>query len=130
MNIKRYDSTEHKDAAEILLASRDMSKELADDLPQAGFIVFDADMPVAMGFYRHMEGNYAVFDSYITNSKASSKDRNNALDLITEKLLERCKSEGFRGAIAFSKNANVVNRACKHGFHRMPMDFAMLSLKN
>lgn len=115
MTVERFIYSLHLEQMRVLLASRDMDIRIAEDLPNFGFIVQSSDGPIAAGFIRTIEGGYAMFDSFISNSNRDGLTRDFALDMITTKLIELCKMIDIRSIMAFSKDPNTIARAEDHG---------------
>lgn len=117
MNILAYNPSEHSFNMAQLLCLRDLPTNLVSDLPKNGFIALDEDgTPIAAGFLRGMEGPYGMLDSYISNPKHSRKDRHNALDEITKRLIALAEELGLNKLIAFSKDDGIISRALSNGF--------------
>lgn len=115
--------------AKRLLRSHSMGMDLAYDLPEFGLIAVDGGEPVAMGFIRKMEGNYALLDSYITHADAPAELRDRALDIITYKLIKIAKDNDISKLIAFSGEPSIIARSINHGMILMPFATTVLSLK-
>lgn len=111
------------------LACHQMNLKVLEDLPEHGYIAFDdMDRPVAAGFIRRVEGNYALIDSLISNPEAPGVLRNEALDLITVQLIKTARELGFKQLIAFSRDVNTLKRAERHGFASLPDHVIALDL--
>jgi hypothetical protein len=83
--------------------------------PRVGFIV----PGVAAGFLYQTDSDVALLEGYVTNPKASSTERHQALDGITQKLLESAADLGFRTVWAITKDAGISLRAQKHKMTRL-----------
>lgn len=130
MKIEFFSRNSKKDVknAEILFSLREMDEKV-ENLPESGFIVYNADQsPIAMGFLRLIEGNYGMLDSYISNPQKPSELRDQALDLITKNLINYSKTLGLNKLFAFSANEHIILRAYNHGFGRLPFKFTCLNL--
>lgn len=128
MLVVPFDAVEHAEYAKQILALRDM--DLDTELPIYGLIAIKHDVPVAMGFLRCIEGNYAMLDSYITNPDSPSEIRDHALDAITRKLIDIARYEQVSKLFAFSIEPHIILRAVKHGFKQTPYIFTVLDLIN
>ena len=100
-----------------------------ETLPKIGFMVQYDAQPVAFGFLRRLEGGYAQFDTFVTDPKASPEHRNEALNLLTEKLINEAKVLELRGVYAISSDVSVIRRAVETGFVLLPQYIVGLSLR-
>lgn len=114
MKIERYSPEKHSIDLELLFKFR----ELTPAMPaKFGFGVYDLDnRPIAFGFLRMCEGDYALFDGIITNPHMNGEIRDKALDLLTKTLLMNAKSLNIKCIIGWSIDINTLKRAEKHGF--------------
>ncbi len=80
-------------------------------LPSIGYFAED----MAAGFLYQTDSCIAMLDAYVTNPLTYPKDRDQALDEITECLLIDAKDFGFRKVLAFTQVEAVVKRAQRHG---------------
>lgn len=99
-----------------VLKKRDMRLSHMEDLPEVGYVVYEEDLFIAAGFLRKCEGGYGLIDSYITDPKMPPKLRDQALDLITKKLVYVSKKLNMRHIVGFSLDANTISRSQRHGF--------------
>jgi len=118
----------HISYVEEMLELRDMDKAILKDLPQIGYICFHHAVPIAIGFIRRVEGPYVMLDSYMTNPMFAPELRNTALDKITESLLYYAKKNNVIKVLAFSLDANTIQRALRHGFVQHSHVFTSLTL--
>jgi hypothetical protein len=88
--------------------------------PAIGFMVFEDKVPVAAGFLRRVEGGYAQFDGFTSNAQMPSHKRHDALEYITTCLLNTAESLNVKSVFAFTEHDVIVQRAIRHGFHRVP----------
>lgn len=103
---------------------RDLPESTVKDIPHLGFIVIkESNIGVAAGFLRRCEGDYAIIDGYMTNPTCSSQERNEALDMITQSIVNTTKTHGISKILAFTADAGIVERAKKHGFALLPHTF-------
>lgn len=93
-----------------------MASHFLYDLPENGYIVFKGDQCVGMGFLRLVEGFYGMMDGYITDPTALPNLRNQALEEITNALIERAKELKLKKVLAFAIDPNILKRAHEHGF--------------
>jgi hypothetical protein len=83
-----------------------------DLLPTFGLVAED----VAAGFLIVTDCNLALLEFFISNPKKTSVERNQALDEITDGLLEYGKSIGITNFKADTQIAKIKERAMNHGF--------------
>jgi hypothetical protein len=120
MIVRPYDNVRDLRHILSLLANYSFDSALAADLPKFGLIAIENNIPIAAGFLREVEGDYAMLDSYITNSSVDGALRNKALDLITSKLMKIAEHNNVVKLIAFTKSESIFNRSLKHGFNASP----------
>ena len=116
MKVIPFSLSRHVFDISYLLCARDMGAELGSDIPEFGLIAFEGEKPVAAGFIRQIEGNYAMLDSFISNPDIEYAIRDRALDLITRKLIEVAKRNNVRKLFAFSEHTGIIDRAIRNGF--------------
>lgn len=85
-------------------------------IPQIGYVATSSDGPIAAGFLRDCDGVFGIIDGLVSNPKASSEARDQALDMITEKIIEQAKDMKLDGIVAWSNHKNTLLRASRHGF--------------
>lgn len=109
------------DLPDLIEMHRSNNLELGNYLPEIGFIVRDnQNKPIAAGFLRRVEGGLAQLDTYVTNAKAFAIDRHNAIDLLTQTLLNTAKNLNISGLIIITQIESIANRALKLGFTLNP----------
>lgn len=122
--IQQYDMDAHLEQLRWLFLQRKMNPKIAYEAPKRGYIVLDErNFPVAAGFLRYCEGNYALIDGFITDPAQPGVIRDKALDLLTKRLIKRAKG---RKILAFTSDAGILERAKKHGFAHLPHSFMVL----
>lgn len=99
-----------------ILKKRELKLSLADELPRIGYVVYEEDMFIAAGFLRQCEGGYGMFDSYVTNPAMPPGVRNEALEMITKRLIKAATKAEVKHVISFSLDLNTIQRAERHGF--------------
>jgi hypothetical protein len=83
-------------------------------LPPTGFIVDG----VFAAYLVKTDTDVAFVEAYVTNPAASSADRSEAIDLVTQRLFEEARSCGFTTVLALTENQGLISRAVeRHGFH-------------
>lgn len=103
---------------------------IEDTLPKIGFIVSSETQYIAAGFLRRLEGGFGQLDTFVTNPNASSEDRNEALNLLTERLINEAKLLELRGIYAISSDVSVLKRAVATGFQLLPQCIVGLNLES
>lgn len=127
MNVQEYSyNSKNNDLIVNLLALRDMDPKLAEDLPNNGVLVFQDNVLVAAGFIRLIEGSSAMLDSYITNPEVAPELRNEALDKVTESLINQSKDLGISKLLSFTVEQTIIDRAIRHGFIKNSNNFQVL----
>lgn len=87
------------------------------NLPKIGYIAMLGKTPIAAGFLRRVEPNYAQFDTFLSNPYMGSKVRHLAIVKIVDSLFEDAKSLKLVGILAFTKDLSLLQRAKDQGFH-------------
>jgi N-acetylglutamate synthase-like GNAT family acetyltransferase len=87
-----------------------------DQLPGHTFCAVVKGKLVAMAALRLMEGDVCFIDSMATDPKVEGKIRHEALDKLTDTILELGKNLGFKRIFATTKEECIVERAKRHGF--------------
>lgn len=116
MILTPYDPNKHSSSMLQLLASHNLNEELVHTLPQFGLIAFERELPIAAGFIRQVEGNYAILDSIISNPTADPSLRHRALDLIYKKCIHIAKLNGITRLIGTTADHGILTRSLNHGF--------------
>lgn len=116
MYIKAFSPSEHMEVMWSWLSARQLDLPDESSVPQIGYICFEDNTPVAMGFIRRVEGGFGQLDGLASNPKCSSESRNLAIDAVVEKLIIRSQEEGMKALISFSEDKNTLLRSIKHGF--------------
>jgi hypothetical protein len=83
--------------------------------PTTGLIV----PGVAIGFLVKTDTSWCIIEGYCTNPEAPAKERNLALDEITDGLLKMSKTLGFSIAVALFSDDSIGHRALRHGLRDM-----------
>lgn len=91
---------------------RDMRMPDVSLFPRVGFIV----RGVAAGFIFYTDSLVAIIDGYISNPKSDARQRDEALDLITEALINNAKFHGIKVIKCDTPLDVVKKRALKFGF--------------
>jgi len=67
------------------------------------------------------EAGFGIFDSLITNPAYSGTVRHEALNILVDHIIKYSESIGIKQLVAFSKNADVIERAQSVGFRPVPL---------
>jgi hypothetical protein len=98
------------------LKKRGLRQKLCDDLPFIGVLAHDLNDYIAAGFLRHVEKNFGLIDSLISNPDIDGKRRNEAIDAVVSKLILIAKEKGISKLLAMSVDENTLIRSKSHGF--------------
>lgn len=98
------------------------------ELPKVGSVACFHEHPIAAGFIRRIEGNWGMFDSYVTDASQKPRVRHEALDCLTLELLAKAKVLGMTSIISFSTDTRTIERAQKHGFALYPSQVLFRSI--
>lgn len=109
---------------------RELPVPTLKDLPQEAITVYSDGVPVAAGFLRKCEGNYALIDSCVTDPEQSPAIRDKSMNVLAEALVFRAKELGINNILAFSVDENTLTRSEKFGFERLPYAVISLTLGN
>lgn len=130
MNIRAYVRSEHHGHLIDWLHIRGMHFELADEVPEIGFLVYQDDTPIAAGFLRRLENSrVALVDSWITNPNEAPSLRNQALQLLYKRLIQSARALGLRGLLAYTTDDHTLTRAQRGGFEKLPQTVIALDLE-
>jgi len=88
----------------------------ASDLPGHTFAAVYKDDIVAIAGLRLMEGDVCFIDSMASNQSFESTVRHEALDLLTNTILDLAASLGFKKIFATTREECIIKRAERHGF--------------
>lgn len=127
MRARRYTNKEDRPIIALWAEKRAVNIQFQYDIPEFGLVVSDSGNPIAIGFLRHIEGNGAFLDSFITNPREGAVIRDKALDFLTDKLIEEAKDMGWRFLMAYTVEERIIERAIKHGLNKMT--HTLLSMK-
>ncbi len=87
------------------------------DLPKIGYIAFLGKQPVAAGFLRRLEPNYAQLDTFLSNPLFGSQIRHLAIDMVASTLIQEAKDLELKGILVMTKDQGILSRAKDKGFH-------------
>ena len=102
-------------------ASRNAHRPETVEIPENGLVILNSSsQPICMGFIRKVEGGYGLIDGYISDPSQSSKDRDQAMSLLTEEIIKLAKELGLSALLANTVDDNTFKRSLKHGFSALP----------
>lgn len=87
-----------------------------DFLPENGFLAVENDQPIAAIFLFKTDSTVMHMDFPVTNPKASSEMRHEALKMVTEGAKVLAKELGFKTIFTYSDSTNLINRYESLGF--------------
>lgn len=82
------------------------------DLPTLGFIV----PGVAAGFMYVVEGRFGILEGFVSNPEYSRQLRKDALDVITDLLINHAKTVGLGSIMAFTQSEPIKERCVQYDF--------------
>ena len=118
--IPYFPTMENLDLINYWLDLHKMAPVTHQALPKIGYFAVVNNMPVAAAFLRTCEGDVSIFDSLVTSKQASSDERHQAIEALTEQIIGDAKRLGFTRMLAFSVNAQTLSRAEARGFKKTP----------
>lgn len=89
-------------------------------LPEVGFVVWEGEKRIACAFLRRVEGNFGIYDSMATNPAISGPVRNEALDLLFEKMCNVAKEHSLLALLAHTADKSTIERSLRYGFRQLP----------
>jgi hypothetical protein len=115
---------EHEDFEEIRSWYKKRSVEFFDRtvLPNIGFVV----PGIGAGFIYMTDSSIAFIEGFITNPEADSKDRNDALDRISENLILYARVMGVKFIKCETKFREIELRAERLGFKSLGQTTSMV----
>lgn len=123
MAIKRF-GLKHIKIMQEWLDQRGIHLPDHEQLPDFGLVAYDGETPVAMGFLRLAEGNYAILDGLITNPTSSPLTRDASLDELVVAITRESDRRGIAKLVAWTRDENTKVRSDKHGF--IQQDLALI----
>lgn len=90
-----------------------------NELPAHTYCAVEDEI-VAIAALRFAEGKVCLIDSMASNQKLPGRLRNEALDRLTETILNKAKEVGFKCVLGWTKEEVIVARALRHGFKYFP----------
>ncbi len=128
--IYRYKPRLHDGPMKHMCSMRDMDVERTiSELPKLGLIVMLESEPVAAAFLRQVEGGFAMLDGLISNPTMPGYVRNEAIDMVVERIIGVAKCIGMPKLVAYSTDAGTLVRSERHGFKLTPSSVICLDLR-
>jgi hypothetical protein len=118
MNIRKFDK--EKDYLQMCSWYKAHAKPspYITSLSTNGFIVEN----ICMGFLYSTDSDIAFIEGYISNPDCNRKDRKEALDILSNRLLDEAKALGFKKVLSFSNRPSVKSRMKKYGYEIIQTD--------
>ncbi len=121
MEILPFQFDQHAPIIQSWLMSWGKKTVSIDDLPEIGFIAFEADYPLAAGFIRRLEKcSVAMIDGLIANPFSFGKARHRAINDVVENIIEKSKELGIERLFANSIDSSTLKRSKLFGFVELP----------
>jgi hypothetical protein len=115
MDICSYIPEIHFNHIKLWLSDRNISEELAKELPKNSYIaILGKEFVGAAGL--DIAETYGIICGMITNPKQSFNDRSRAVDLLTIKIIDRAKELKLKKLIGWTNHRGIFHRSLKHGF--------------
>lgn len=111
MQIRRFEP-EDLNALDSWLMARGEPLLGPEFLPEVGMIV----PGVAAGFLYRAEGKMALLEHFVTNRTESRINREEAVSLIADSLVEIAKAEGFSVVVAITRALPIIKHCDNKGF--------------
>jgi hypothetical protein len=109
MQVKLFNIELHFNILNDWLIKHKLSKEDLSNIPQLGYICYEKEIPIAIGFLRMIEGGYAQIDSLVTDPEISSNLRNEAIDLVIKQLIDIAIDLKLKGICSYSKEVRSMD---------------------
>lgn len=100
------------------------------ETPKIGFMVMHKypKEPIAAAFLRKIEGGYGQFDTLVTNPCASSQDRHEAIEMLTNQILRRAVELKMPHIRVITNDAGTLMRSQACGFAKLPHTLLIANL--
>lgn len=129
VDIISYDKEKHRVHIEEWLSHREMNPALGEDLPSHSYVAVLDDFPVAAAGLLKSDSEDAFLMGLITNPSAGNYLRSEAIDELTEYIIQKSKRLGFKRLFAWSSHESVIERSKLHGFEVMNQVMIGLDLR-
>jgi hypothetical protein len=81
-----------------------------------GFMISKGEVDVCAGFAYFTNSNLAWCEFIVSNKKYKDKDRNDAIELLINTIVEACKNAGYKTIFTSVSNQNLINKYQNCGF--------------
>jgi hypothetical protein len=112
---RRFVTAEDKSTLDRWYHERNMPPMSNEFIPAVGFIVKDG----AAGFLYMSECDMAYIEGFITPCNISFREREDALNLVTQALVNEAENLGIRKLMVVTEHQGVYNRMIKFNFSDM-----------
>lgn len=127
MQVLRF-SEHHMVTLKDWLVGHKMNVNLADELPEFGFIALHDNEYFAAGFIRRIEGSRSAFlENLIANPTKVGKARSLGIDCVVAAIISKCHELNIKQLLAYTIDRGTIRRSERFGFKKLP--HAMLGLK-
>lgn len=97
-------------------------------LPKLGYMAFLGQEPIAAGFLRRLEPNFAHMDTLVSNGRFGSKVRHEGVSKVVDELLRDAKTLKLAGIVGTTSDAGILKRVQELGFKVIPQTLLALKL--
>lgn len=80
-------------------------------LPKTGFIVENDNKKICACWLYKTDSNVCLIETLISDPRAKSEERNEAINLVVNNLVDNAKKDGYKIILITSKHNNVIKRA-------------------
>lgn len=115
MLAREFKLEQDKEKLDAFYESRNMPSLPSNLIPQIGYIV-DGH---AAGFLYVADGGLAFIENFISNEKVYASDRQKALDLVTEALINKARELNVLKLLAFTTAQVIYERCLRYDFRDM-----------
>lgn len=81
-----------------------------------GFMISKGEVDVCAGFAYFTNSNLAWCEFIVSNKQYKDKDRNDAIELLINTIVEACKNAGYKTIFTSVSNENLINKYQNCGF--------------
>jgi len=114
MNHREFTDKDYWQYVEWLL-SRGREAPAQDELSHKGYVVFDKDQDIAIGFM--IDSNKScVLGHFASNPEIENKDRGEAVDYLLDLLVEKAKASGYRYVMMSTNLPRLMQRLEERDF--------------
>ena len=81
-----------------------------------GFMISKGEVDICAGFAYFTNSNLAWCEFIVSNKQYKDKDRNDAIELLINTIVEACKNAGYKTIFTSVSNQNLINKYQNCGF--------------